>query len=202
MNISDDMYLRLINHLTNDETDDEHTEIETLLAQNQELQKEFEELRLLQEALQRNKILQQVNKAHNEIVRETKVIPLRKMQYTWLAAASVLLLCGVWGVYNYQQNRQMDALYQTYSISSGISINAVTDSLYNSGISYLQQNQLQKAIEALSESKNPEAQWYLVMAHLKDHDKKNAIITLKTITKTPHHLFSDKAGQLLKELEK
>jgi hypothetical protein len=202
MNLSDDMYLRMINHLTQDETDEERTAIELLLSQDEDLQREWEELKQLQSALKRHKILQMVNKAHEEIEQEAKVVRLRKTTYIWLAAASVALICGFFGFSYFHQNQQLDSLYTFYNSPNQLVINAPNDSLYQVGMEYLQQNQPQKAIETLSQSHTPEAQWYLALAYLKAHDKKNAIITLQPITKSPQHLFSDKAGQLLKELEK
>jgi hypothetical protein len=203
MNITTEDTLRLVNHLSGDETEDEKRAIEEEMAIRPELQIEYEKLKKLSVAFKVHALTKTIQDVHNSNIK-----PKRSLKYNpyLLLVACTTLVVGATGLFRYRQNARNEELFTRYYAESSVQINSVTftesdTKFLKDGLASLNKQEFTEAIANFSQSKHPMASWYLALSYLRDNDKKNAKKVLQKITKDKYNLFSKKAAMLLEELE-
>jgi hypothetical protein len=203
MNITTEDTLRLVNHLSGDETEDEKRAIEEEMAIRPELQIEYEKLKKLSVAFKVHALTKTIQDVHNSNIK-----PKRSLKYNpyLLLVACTTLVVGATGLFRYRQNARNEELFTRYYAESSVQINSVTftesdTKFLKDGLASLNKQEFTEAIANFSQSKHPMASWYLALSYLRDNDKKNAKKVLQKITKDKHNLFSEKAAMLLDEFE-
>lgn len=199
--------LRLVNHLTGDETEDEKSAIQKELAIRPELKEEYEKLRKISIAFKAHNIRNTIKEVHTQHEKEKGFLSFFKINRYVFLAACIFAIVATIGVIKYQKNSlNYTALYNQYYTEPDMMLNSIFSEkdtqLFKQGIEALKKNELPQAIALLKESKYPMASWYLALGYVRNGDQQKATEILQEITQDKANLFNKKAGVLLEELEK
>ncbi len=205
MNISTEDTIRLINHLTNDESKEEKLIIVESLKNRPELLDEYRKLEKLRIAFKAHSISTKIEAIHQQSRAINRIVYFLK-QKTFMIAASVTIIMGFLLFFrNKNETRYYENIYTSYYVSPNLLPNSTSINhdaqLFYKGIYYLENQQLNNAIVLLKQSKHPYASWYLSLAFIKNKENENARKQLKFITKDNTNLFNKKAEDLLKRLD-